>query len=164
MQSSGGGVSPVRLMKVARAGLDHGDILVMDGQCQDEFLHHTDPWLGTGMLRSGGSNNMFPRVLCLRQEWHACLPTCAQGSSVPVMENVASGVFWGFLASCRCLVHMESASFAGIPVVYKAWVTWVCLLLDTPLGADVGRGITFVASERILQQFIKMPTFVFGFM
>ena len=23
--------------------LDHGDILVMDGQCQDEFLHRTDP-------------------------------------------------------------------------------------------------------------------------
>ena len=28
--------------------LDHGDILVMDGQCQDKFLHRTDPWLGTG--------------------------------------------------------------------------------------------------------------------
>ena len=23
--------------------LDHDDILVMDGQCQDEFLHRTDP-------------------------------------------------------------------------------------------------------------------------
>ena len=23
--------------------LDHGDILVMDGQCQDEYLHRTDP-------------------------------------------------------------------------------------------------------------------------
>ena len=23
--------------------LGHGDILVMDGQCQDEFLHRTDP-------------------------------------------------------------------------------------------------------------------------
>ena len=23
--------------------LDHGDLLVMDGQCQDEFLHSTDP-------------------------------------------------------------------------------------------------------------------------
>ena len=23
--------------------LDHGDLLVMDGQCQDEFLHCTDP-------------------------------------------------------------------------------------------------------------------------
>ena len=28
--------------------LDHGDTVVMDGQCQDEFLHHTDPWPGTG--------------------------------------------------------------------------------------------------------------------
>ena len=23
--------------------LDHGDVLAMDGQCQDEFLHRTDP-------------------------------------------------------------------------------------------------------------------------
>ena len=28
--------------------LGHGDILVMDGQCQDELLHRTDPWPGTG--------------------------------------------------------------------------------------------------------------------
>ena len=25
--------------------LDHGDLLVIDGQCQDEFLHFTDPGL-----------------------------------------------------------------------------------------------------------------------
>ena len=25
--------------------LDHGDVLIMDGQCQDEFLHCTDPGL-----------------------------------------------------------------------------------------------------------------------
>ena len=28
--------------------LGHGDSLVMDGQCQDEFLHCTDPRSGTG--------------------------------------------------------------------------------------------------------------------
>ena len=26
--------------------LGHGDILVMDGQCQDKFLHRTDPCRG----------------------------------------------------------------------------------------------------------------------
>ena len=35
--------------------LGHGDILVMDGRCQDKF-------------RSAGSNNMLPPVLCLGQE------------------------------------------------------------------------------------------------
>ena len=43
--------------------------------------------------------------------------------------------FWVFLASLQCLVHMGSASFAGVPLfVYNAWVTSVCLLLDTPFG------------------------------
>ena len=49
------------------------------------------------------------------------------------------GEFWvwhflGFLASSWCLVHMVSATFADLPVVYKVWVTSVCLLLDTPFG------------------------------
>ena len=42
--------------------LGHGDILVMDGQCQDEFLHCTSSWPGTwnGLtLRSVGLNNML---------------------------------------------------------------------------------------------------------
>ena len=39
-----------------------------------------------------------------------------------------------FLVSSWCLVHMESSSFAGLLVVYKTWVTQVCLLLDTPFG------------------------------
>ena len=31
--------------EVGSCCLGHGDILVMDGQCQDEFLHCTDPGL-----------------------------------------------------------------------------------------------------------------------
>ena len=45
--------------------LDHGDILVMDGQCQDEFLHRTG-LVGNRIgltLRSVGSNSMLPLVL-----------------------------------------------------------------------------------------------------
>ena len=63
-----------------------------------------------------------------------CLPTCAQGSSVPVMVNAVYGRFLGFLVSSWCLVHMESSGLSGLPVVYKTWVTEVCLLLDTPFG------------------------------
>ena len=87
--------------------LDHGDILVMDGQCQDEFLHRTSPgreqdrinitfrWVkqhvaSCPLFRAGGA---------------CCLPTCAQGSSVPVMGNVSDGVFWvfGFLLGVLCI-------------------------------------------------------------
>ena len=42
--------------------------------------------------------------------------------------------FLCFLVSPWCLVHMESPSLASLPVVYKTWVTEVCLLLDTPFG------------------------------
>ena len=87
--------------------LGHGDILVI-GQCQDKFLHRTDPgreqerinvtfrWikqhaLSCALFKAG--------VAC-------CLPTCAQGSSVPVTGDVGNCVFLGFLASLWCLVHM----------------------------------------------------------
>ena len=117
--------------------LDHGDILVMDGQCQDEFLHRTDP--GREQDRINITFRWVKQHVSscpLFKAWVACcLPTCAQGSSVPVMGNASNGVFFfGFLVSSWCLVHMGSPSFAGLPVVYKTWVTQVCLLLDMPFG------------------------------
>ena len=79
--------------------LDHGDILVMDGQCQDEFLHCTSPGLECGRI-----NVTYRWVL---QHTHfcslfkagvvCCLPTCAKGSSVHVMGNLGYGCFWAFL-------------------------------------------------------------------
>ena len=74
-----------------------------------------------------------------------CLPTCAQGSSVPV-GNAGSGIFLGFLASLLCLVCLGGASFAVLPFAHKTWVTLVCLLLDTPLWAEFGGSITFVTT------------------
>ena len=78
--------------------LDHGDILVMDGQCQDEFLHRTSPGREQDRI-----NITFRWVkqhvascLLFKAGVACCLPTCAQGSSVPVMENVSDGVFWVF--------------------------------------------------------------------
>ena len=85
---SGGGVSPVLLMK-ARAGLAMV-ILVMDGQCQDEFLHRTDP--GREQDRINITFRWVKQHVSscplLKAGVACCLPTCAQGSSVPVMENL----------------------------------------------------------------------------
>ena len=116
--------------------LDHGDILVMDGQCQDEFLHRTD--------RGRDQERINVTFRWIRQHTHfcplfkagvaCCLPTCAKGSSVPVMGNASCGVLGGFVVSSWCLVHMGSSGFAGLLAVYKAWVMLVCLLLDTPFG------------------------------
>ena len=105
--------------------LDQGDILVMDGQCQDEFLHRTDPdWeqerinvTFRWVKQNVSSCPLFKAgVAC-------CLPTCAQGSSVPVMGNALCVLFGFFLVSPWCLVHMGSLSFGGLPVMYKTWVT-----------------------------------------
>ena len=87
--------------------LGHGDVLVMDGQCQDEFLHRT----GSG--RDQERINVTFRwvkqhvVSCsfLRTGVACCLPTCAQGLSVPVMVNSGIGIFWafGFLFGALCI-------------------------------------------------------------
>ena len=84
-----------------------GDILVMDGQCQYEFLHRTDPGREQERLditfrwvkQHVSSCPLFlAGVAC-------CLPTCAQGSSVPIMQNVVLGVLgvlW-FLLGVLCI-------------------------------------------------------------
>ena len=109
--------------------LDHGDILVMDGQCQDEFLHRTDP--------GGEQDRMNITFRWVKQHVSSCpflkagvaccLPTCAQGSSVPNTGNLGFGLFWAFGFSLF-------PSLASLPDVYKTWVIQVCLLLDTPFG------------------------------
>ena len=123
--------------------LGHGDILVMDGQCQDEFLYCTDPgleqeridvpfrWIRqhtpTCLLRTG--------VVC-------CLPACAQGSSAAVTRIVGDGAFWAFwvllgvLCNGRCWrwwfypSYMQDSGSGGVPVAGHA------------LWAEVGGGIT----------------------
>ena len=78
--------------------LGHGDILVMDGRCQDKFLHRTDP------CREQERINITFRWIkqhvsscpLFRTGVACCLPTCAQGLSVPVIGNSGYGIFWVF--------------------------------------------------------------------
>ena len=87
--------------------LHHGDLLVMDGRCQDEYLHCTDPLQGGERVNITFRwiRNHVPRcplaagVVC-------CLPTCAKGSLVyPNTELFLPGILsvvllallgWGF--------------------------------------------------------------------
>ena len=73
--------------------MHHGDLLVMDGCCQDEYLHCADPGL------EGERVNVTFRWIrnnvshCLLGLGVMCsLPTCAKGS--PVSTNV--GLAWPF--------------------------------------------------------------------
>ena len=78
--------------------LGHGDILVVDGRCQDRLLHRTDPCREQERInitfrwvkQHVSSCPLFKAgVAC-------CLPTCAQGLSAPVMENSGNCIFWVF--------------------------------------------------------------------
>ena len=46
--------------------------------------------------------------------------------------------------------------------VYRAWVTQVCLLLDTPIGRRSVGGIFFVTSGEIVGQHIKIASYFCG--
>ena len=75
--------------------LGHGDILVMDGQCQDEFLHCTDPGLEHERINVTFRWIRQHTPSCpLRAGVVCCLPTCAQGFSVPVVGNGGFSSFW----------------------------------------------------------------------
>ena len=78
--------------------LGHGDILVMDGQCQDEFLHCTDPGLEQEWINVTFRWIRRHTALCLlRTVVVCCLPTCAQGSSAAATRVVVVyGALWAF--------------------------------------------------------------------
>ena len=84
--------------------LGHGDILVMDGQCQDEFLHCAGS--GRDQERINVTFRWIKQHVSSCPLFKAgvacCLPTCAQGSSVPVTGNLGNGGVLGFLASLWC--------------------------------------------------------------
>ena len=80
--------------------LGHSDILVMDVQCQDEFLHCTDP--GRKQDRTKIAFRWVKQRVSSCPLFKAgvacCLPTCAQGCSFPVTGDFGFGfgVFWAF--------------------------------------------------------------------
>ena len=86
--------------------LDHGDLLVMVGQCQDEFLHCTDPGLEQERINVTFRWIKKHVATCpfLRTGVACCLPTCAQGSSVSVTELVEKGAAWGLLVLLGVLI------------------------------------------------------------
>ena len=103
--------------------LGHGDILVMDGQCQDEFLHPTNPGREQERINITFRSVKQPVSSCplLKAGVACCLPTCAQGSSVPVMVNTVIGVFWAFWFLLGVFVHMESSGLSVPTAGHALW-------------------------------------------
>ena len=78
------------------------------------------------------------------------------------------GVF--FFASSWCFVHMETGSFAGLPVMYKTWVIWCASYWARPLGV-VWFGHYFhnllgecLAAHKFAYQFFELFQVYGGFM
>ena len=127
--------------------LGHGHILVMDGQCQDEFLHRTDPGREQDRINITFRwvKQHVPSCPLLKAGVACCLPTCAQGSSDPVMGNATNGVFWVFwfllgvlciwgvlalLVSLLCtrLGSLRCASCWTCPLGGSRWRHYLCNL------------------------------------
>ena len=116
--------------------LGHDDILVMDGQCQDEFLHRTDP--GREQERINITFRWVKQRVSscplLKAGVACCLPTCAQGSSVPVMGNVVYG-FWGVLWFLLGVLRIWRVLVLLVSLLCTRLGLLRCgLLLDTPFG------------------------------
>ena len=99
--------------------LDHGDLLVMDGQCQDEFLHCTDPGLEQERINVTFRWIKQHVASCsfLRTGVACCLPACAQGSSVSVTEMVGKGAAWGLLVLLVVLLTLGVLALLNYPLV-----------------------------------------------
>ena len=117
--------------------LDHGDLLVMDGQCQDEFLHCTDPGLEQERI-----NVAFRWI---KQNVATC-PFLRTGGGM-LFANVCAGFIrlcYGVGGRRRCLGTLGSIGgspqlgvlallgYAGVPFAGHA------------LRAEFGGGIVFV--------------------
>ena len=128
--------------------LGHGDILVMDGRCQDEFLHCTSSGRDLERIKVTFRWIKQHASFCpfLMAGVACCLPTCAQGSSVPTTGNLGR-LFWalGFLLCvlctwgvlvllasllCTTLGLLRCASYWTRPLGGGRWRYYLCNFLE----------------------------------
>ena len=128
--------------------MHHGDLFVMDGCCQDEYLHCTDPRLGGGVNVTFRwiRNHLFrfplgAGVVC-------CLPTRAGGSPV----STSAVCCWPGLL---------------LPVLLLVWLGGVLLLVAGLLSTWPGRRVHACRWTRLLggghcRHYIRGPGRNFG--
>ena len=140
--------------------LGHGDILVMDGRCQTSFfIVRILVGIRNGLtLRSVGSNNMFPPVLCLGQGWHA---VCQR------VRRVHQFLLWGMFLLAFFGFCGFSLGFCAHGESQPCWSPycvqgWGCLLLDTPFGRRSVEASPLTSGWNA-SKFIKLPAFILGY-
>ena len=125
--------------------LDHGDILVMDGQCQDEFIHCTDPGLEQERINSTFRWIKQHTISCaLRTGWRVAYRRVRRVHLLLLRGGCWEWYFFGTLGAPWSLVHM---------VVLVCWFFPSCLqdsgygsvpIAGHTLWAEVGGGILCV--------------------
>ena len=145
--------------------LGHGDILVMDGQCQDEFFHRTHPGREQERinvtLRFVGTNNMFPPVLCLGQEWHAVCQRVRSVYQFLLWRTLGLAFFlaFGLLFGALCILGYGLCWFTPCGVQGLGHVG--VHPAGHALWAQVGGGIIFVTLGESAWQLIYSHAFLF---
>ena len=121
--------------------LHHGDLLVMDGRCQDEDLHSTDPRLHGERVKITFRwlKNHVPQCP-LGAGAVCCLPTCVKGLPVPVCAGL-DGLVWNSGWVLWFLLGMGLLLLAFLALVglwhqksMYFWVTPLCTLQDACLS------------------------------
>ena len=138
---SGGGVSPVRMMKVTCAGLAMVTSLSwMANARTSSFIARAPVGIWNGLtLRSVGSNNMLSPVLFLRQEWHVVCQRVRRvhqflGNWV-VVSSFGVLCIWGVLVLlvsllCTRLGLLWCAFYWTRPLGGGPWVYYLCNLWE----------------------------------
>ena len=105
-------VSPVRMMKVARAGLAMVTFLSwMVNARTSSFIGRALVGNRNGLtLRSVGSNSMFLLVLCLRQGWHAVCQRVRRVHQFLLWGMLLVAFFWvfWFLLGVLCIWRVQA--------------------------------------------------------
>ena len=143
--------------------LGHGDILVMDGQCQDEFHHCTDP--GSDQERINITFRWIKQHVAscsfLRTGVTCCLPTCAWGFSFPDTGIVGLGSFWAFWFLLGILCILGYLFFHCTPLRVQSLGLKDVPFTGHALWAEVGGGIIFVTPGEFAGKYIKLPVAIF---
>ena len=150
MRSSNGRASPVRIVRLARAWLDHGDLLVMVNARTSFFTVRISVRNRNGLtLRFVGSGDMLLPVPFLGQGW--CVVCQRSAGFIRLCYGVGGDErVWGILGvledsakmggDCSCV---QGSGYAGVPIAGNA------------LSAEVGGGIIFVVLWKFSGFFIR---------
>ena len=114
--------------------LHHGDLLVMRGRCQDEYLHSTDPRLDGERvdITYRWIKNHLPQCLAGTGVM-CCLPACVKDSSVSVSAGLEELV-WGLGGFLLFLLGLGMLLLAFLDLVglwqQESTESWVKLLFS----------------------------------